>query len=166
MKIVVSDPQRCVACGHCENACAYSRSGSFERPQAVIRVNYYAESQTCIPMTCVHCQTAWCMEVCPAAAISRHGDTDAVVIDPARCIGCKMCMLACPFGTIHFDTVNKVCIKCDLCGGDPQCVKNCVSGALTFQDEEDMYRNNRDRHDRQMAALLGVELRPSEKEIN
>lgn len=100
-------------------------------------------------MTCVHC---------PAAAIVRDGETDAVVIDPARCIGSKMCMLTCPFGTIHFDSQGKVCIKCYLRGSDPQGVKHCISGALTFSDEEGLLRRDRGCYNGQMAALLGVEL--------
>ncbi len=154
MHIVTIDPLKCVACSHCENACSYHKSGSFRRKDSAIRVNYYPKTRTCIPMTCVHCRDAWCMEVCPAGAISRNASTDAVEIDASRCIGCKMCMLACPFGTMHFDSENKVCMKCDLCGGDPECVKQCISGALTFEAEEDLYRSNRYRIDRQMFSVL------------
>ena len=47
----------------------------------------------------MHCDEAWCLEVCPAAAIRRDPETGAVVIDAARCAGCKMCLLACPSAT-------------------------------------------------------------------
>ncbi len=154
MHIVTMDPRRCVACGHCENACAFRRKNHFDHRDSAIRVNHYPEDNACIPLTCVHCAVAWCKEVCPAAAISRDKVTDAVIIDPARCIGCKMCMLTCPFGAIGFDSIMQTCFKCDLCGGDPQCVKTCFAGALNFEDEEDVALTNRRRHDNRLAAVL------------
>jgi Fe-S-cluster-containing dehydrogenase component len=148
------DPRRCVACGHCENVCAFRQSNDFDRHFSSIRVNHYPEQSVCLPLTCVHCTVAWCMEVCPAGAIARNPETRAAEIDPARCIGCKMCMLACPFGAVHFDPRREVCIKCDLCGGDPQCVKHCFPGALRFEAEEELHRPNRSRVDRLLFATL------------
>jgi len=154
MRLVTMDPRKCVACGHCENACSFRRSNRFDHRDSAIRVIHYPEKGVCIPLTCVHCRVAWCQEVCPAAAISRDSLTDAVVIDSARCIGCKMCMLACPFGAIGFDSASLVCFKCDLCEGDPKCVKTCFSGALNFEDEADVALANRRQHDNRLAALL------------
>jgi len=102
-------------------------------------MNFYPEEVICLPWTCVHCQEAWCMEVCPAGAISRDEKTRAVVIDPKKCAGCKMCMLACPFGSIHFNAVSMVCQKCDLCDGEPACVTYCTSGALQYVDVEEAF---------------------------
>ena len=157
MKIVTMDPRKCVACGHCENACAFHRSGNYDHRNSAIRVNHYPEKSACIPMTCVHCQVAWCMDGCPAAAISRCVETDAVLIDADRCIGCKICMLACPFGVINFDTEKLVCFKCDLCGGDPKCVQHCFPGALEFENEEAIALGNRNHHDNRLIAMFGRE---------
>lgn len=65
-------------------------------------------------------------------AISVDEDTGAVILDSDRCIGCKMCMVVCPFGAPVFDLDKRIMIKCDLCGGDPECVKHCAYGALTW----------------------------------
>jgi Fe-S-cluster-containing dehydrogenase component len=74
------------------------------------------------------------MEVCPTQAIRRDPDTGAVVVDESACVGCRMCMVACPFGCIHFENSRGVAAKCNLCGGSPRCVQHCMSGALHFGD--------------------------------
>ena len=85
----------------------------------------------------MHCADGWCEAVCPAAAISRNPTTGAVEIDPNRCAGCKMCLLACPYGHVHFDPVARSSTQCDLCGGDPKCVQHCTAGSLTFVEAEE-----------------------------
>jgi len=136
VRIVVADPDLCVACRDCEYACAFEHGGDFDRASSLIRVNFYAEDRACIPLTCMHCDEAWCLEVCPAGAISRAESSGAVEIDRARCAGCKMCLLACPLGNIHYDGELGVSTKCDLCGGDPACVRFCTSGALQFVEAD------------------------------
>ncbi len=154
MKIVTVDPNSCVACRNCEYACAFKQTGDFNRKDSHIRVSLYAEEKVCIPWTCTHCTDAWCMEVCPAGAISRDLDTGAVIIDQDRCAGCKMCMLACPAGNIHFDADIHIAKKCDLCGGDPNCVKFCTSGALEFVEEEEAYSYKRESFDARLKKFL------------
>ena len=99
------------------------------------------------------------MEICPANAIRKDEETGAVVIDLSRCAGCKMCMLACPSGNIHFDPKEHVAKKCDLCEGDPHCVKFCTSGALNFEEEEEAYTQNRERFDAGIKRLMAAERR-------
>ena len=120
---------------------------------ANIRINDYIKERFVVPMTCFHCEEAWCMKVCPAHAISRDEKTNAVVLDQEKCAGCKMCILACPYGNIHFDHVKLVSHKCDLCGGDPRCVTHCISGALQFEDVEDAVTRKRYRIDMQIEDL-------------
>ena len=50
------------------------------------------------------------------------------------CVGCKVCTIACPFGTVNYNADSGKVIKCDLCGGDPECSKACPTSAITFQD--------------------------------
>ncbi len=154
MRIVAIDPTSCVACRNCEYACAFKQNGDFDREDSHIRVNYYPEERACIPWTCVHCADGWCVEVCPAGAITRDPDTGAVLIDEERCAGCKMCLLACPAGSIHFDPKAHVSRKCDLCGGDPSCVKFCTSGALQYVEEQDAYSFRRQGLDARLRRLI------------
>ena len=57
--------------------------------------------------------------MCPTGAIGRDAATDAVLISLERCIGCKMCMMVCPFGNIQSNGAKEPVVKCDLCGGEP-----------------------------------------------
>ena len=102
MKTITIDPRKCVGCRNCEMACAFEKSqSSCEVEFANIRINDYIKERFVVPMTCFHCEEAWCMKVCPAHAISRDEKTNAVVLDQEKCAGCKMCILACPYGNIH-----------------------------------------------------------------
>jgi len=155
MRIVTVDPRNCVACSNCEYACSFKQSNDFSRRDSYIRVNFYPEERACIPLTCFHCSDAWCLEVCPTGAISRNEETGAVVIESSRCAGCKMCMFACPFGNIYFNTRVCVSSKCDLCEGDPNCVKHCISGALQFEQEDEAFQFKRRHFDARLKSLLG-----------
>lgn len=75
------------------------------------------------------------MEVCPVKAISRN-ENGAVVMNYSKCIGCKMCMNACPLGNISFHPEVRKVFKCDLCDGDPKCAKYCPGHAITFEDTD------------------------------
>jgi carbon-monoxide dehydrogenase iron sulfur subunit len=108
-------------------------------------------------MTCLHCDDTFCLEVCPAAAIHRDQTTGAVEIDSERCVGCKMCSLSCPFGNIYFDYNHQISRKCDLCQGEPNCVKFCISGALQYKTDEITYQNNHEIFQRFIESLQGNE---------
>jgi len=61
--------------------------------------------------------------------------------DEVKCIGCRMCTLACPFGAVVFETGSRRIIKCDLCEGKPECVVFCPTQALDYVEETDAARN-------------------------
>jgi Fe-S-cluster-containing hydrogenase component 2 len=76
------------------------------------------------------------MNACPVDAIVIDGTTGAKVVREATCVGCKVCTIACPFGTVNYMAdVGKV-QKCDLCGGDPKCVTACPTAAITYVDAD------------------------------
>ena len=155
MRFITMDVSKCVVCRNCEYACAYRQSGDFDRENSNIRVEYYDDAKICFPMTCLHCDDTWCLEVCPAAAIHRNETTGAVEIKSDRCVGCKMCVLACPFGNIYFDHEHQISRKCDMCQGEPNCVKFCISGALQYTPVEAKYQNNREIFQRFIHSLQG-----------
>lgn len=90
-----------------------------------------------ISSACMHCEKPLCMEVCPTKAISKRED-GIVLIDPNRCIGCRYCQWACPYGAPQFDHDKGVMTKCDFCvdlqakGDNPVCVDACPSRALDY----------------------------------
>ena len=78
------------------------------------------------------------MNVCPVKAITRDEALDYVKVDYDICIGCRACVSACPFGAMSFDVVDSQVIKCDLCDGEPQCVRFCEVQALEYVDADQM----------------------------
>jgi len=90
------------------------------------------------------------MLVCPTGAIHRDEEAGPVLVDRDRCIGCKMCVQACPFGVITFSD-GKGILKCDLCverlaeGKEPACVTACPSKALKFVDQEQANKTKRQK---------------------
>jgi Fe-S-cluster-containing hydrogenase component 2 len=60
--------------------------------------------------------------------------TGAKVVNDATCVGCKVCTIACPFGTVNYVVETGKVQKCDLCGGNPACASACPTGAITYVD--------------------------------
>ena len=58
------------------------------------------------------------------------------MVSDSICVGCKVCTIACPFGTVNYNQDTGKVIKCDLCGGDPECVKACPTVAITYVDAD------------------------------
>ncbi|MCA1785282.1 MAG: 4Fe-4S dicluster domain-containing protein, partial [Desulfobacteraceae bacterium] len=85
-----------------------------------------------IPVICKQCEDAPCMNVCPVRAISRDPDFGFVKVDQEVCIGCRSCVGICPFGAMGYNMTTHQVFKCDLCGGDPQCVRFCDVKAVDF----------------------------------
>jgi Fe-S-cluster-containing hydrogenase component 2 len=123
--------ERCIACGKCELACAFAH-GSEGKPSKA-RINIFRQApETGTPIVCLQCDEAACMAVCPTAALARNEATGAVDMLRDRCISCRMCVAACPFGNMVWDEAYHLVQKCDLCGGDPKCVPFCPTHALEY----------------------------------
>jgi Fe-S-cluster-containing dehydrogenase component len=82
-----------------------------------------------------------CIEACPTDAIRKRED-GVVVIDDAKCIGCRSCYYACPLGAIFFDSAQHLAVKCELCVAEftdvPPCVAACKTGALKYGEYHDI----------------------------
>ena len=129
------DPLKCTGCGYCEQACAVKHEGVDDIEKSRIRLIRGNDGDGfCLPSTCQHCENPPCLAVCPQEAIYREQELDRVIIDIKRCIGCKMCVSACPFGAMGFDATRGEVFKCDLCEGDPQCVRFCDMKAVDYVD--------------------------------
>ena len=90
-----------------------------------------------MPVVCYQCdKLAYCQQICPTRAITRDAKEGIVRINFDKCIGCRLCLMACPFGAITWDTDQGIPIKCDLCNGDPECIKSCESKAIQYVEAD------------------------------
>ncbi|UCC33658.1 MAG: 4Fe-4S dicluster domain-containing protein [Candidatus Bathyarchaeota archaeon] len=130
--ILLADPGKCTGCKLCEIACSIKNEKTHSPASSRIHAVKWMRSGIYIPMVCQQCDSPTCETVCPMDAIKRDEETGAMVIDYDRCIGCRMCVVFCPFGGAGIDAAHGRVIKCDLCRGDPVCVKFCSPEALLY----------------------------------
>ena len=128
------EPGKCTGCLQCELACSYDNEGAFNITKSRIKVFKFEDEGRFVPYTCTQCDEAWCMRACPVDAISVDKATGAKIVSDALCVGCKVCTIACPFGTINYNVDSGKVIKCDLCEGEPECAKACPTDAITWVD--------------------------------
>ncbi|MEM2901778.1 MAG: 4Fe-4S dicluster domain-containing protein [Candidatus Bathyarchaeia archaeon] len=128
-KILAVHPERCTGCEKCVLWCSFIKSKVFNPARSRIHV-IRSEPYVDIPMICIQC--GLCMDACPIKAMNRNPKTNAVVIDEEKCTSCGRCVTACPYGVLTLDPVTGKAIKCDLCGGDPECVKHCPKKVLYY----------------------------------
>lgn len=154
MKYIVVDYDQCRGCNCCTLACSFAKTKTFNSNKANLSITQFPELDLYVPVVCQQCLQPVCMEVCPAQAIYLDEKTGASIIDQNICIGCKMCIMACPFGSPWVDSERSCVMKCDLCGGDPECVKYCGYGALQFVPEEEATMKQRDEGARKILEIL------------
>lgn len=142
------DLDRCVGCRACELACKQENQLP-EGTQWIRMIKIGPEvvngtlAMRFVPLPCMHCGKAPCIDVCPTRAISKRPD-GIVVIDEAKCIGCRYCLWVCPFGAPQFNVSKGVMEKCKLClqrvekGLKPACVRTCHLKALKFGTTEEL----------------------------
>ncbi|MEN8260702.1 MAG: 4Fe-4S dicluster domain-containing protein [Pseudomonadota bacterium] len=136
LKALQIEPEKCTGCLQCELACSYEHEAVFNPSKSRIKVFTFHEIGRFAPYTCTQCAEAWCLHACPVEPIIRNADTGAKEVLEDACVGCKVCTISCPFGTINYNSVSDKVIKCDLCGGDPACAKACPTAAITYVDAE------------------------------
>ncbi len=148
--IVVSDPVKCVGCGRCELACTEFNDGkaspSLSRIKVDRNLNFGRKplfdlrqgegnwgEGLIVQDLCHQCShPVPCADACPRDAIVIASPGNTRTIDSTKCNGCKICLKACPWEMISFDTDAKKATKCFLCNGKPKCVEACPAESLSY----------------------------------
>lgn len=162
---MVIDLDRCIGCHACTLACKATNNtppGVFFNRVEDREVGEFPDvKRFFLPRICLHCQEAPCLEACPSGA-TYHAENGAVVVDISKCVGCKACMLACPYGvrysyfegqdgSAYFEATavpppedaEEIVQKCHLCfertreGKKPACVLTCLTAARHYGDLDD-----------------------------
>jgi len=146
-KCLIINLDRCTGCDTCVASCKFENKVGLGRYwNHVITVGPFGTypdlQQYWVPMQCQQCENAPCIEVCPTGASYRDPETGVVLIDGDACIGCQICMSACPYDVRVLNEEANVVEKCTLCshlaeGELPACVTTCSTGARFFGDLDD-----------------------------
>ncbi len=155
---VLVDLTKCIGCGWCQEACSQQndlspeeiRNWSVDQDPLPLSANTWTlvtfgetatNERVFAKRQCMHCLHPACVSACPVSALEKS-ECGAVVYDAARCIGCRYCMVACPFEIPKFEWDESLPLirKCTFCadrqaeGLEPACTSACLTGALLFGD--------------------------------
>ncbi len=163
------DATRCIDCRACMVACSVENQIPMNKTRIWVagvglKGEYPSLVRASMVYHCMHCNEPDCLSACPVGAYSKRLD-GPVVYDPKKCIGCRYCMNACPFGVPHFDwdkgLIEGAFIdKCSLCtqridiGLEPACVATCPTEALMFGERADLLKYAHDRLAAQPARYI------------
>lgn len=163
-KALLISPELCIGCRGCQTACKSwnqlpgqktTNTGTAQNPpdltpslfNMIRYVEMPSESSTMrllfVNRRCMHCGDAGCMKICPAPGALYRTKEGAVAFNKEKCIGCKLCVVGCPFDVPRYDEKDKVS-KCHLCsdriaeGLSPACAKTCPTGAIRYGDRDEM----------------------------
>jgi len=150
----------CNGCLTCALACAAAHSPSRDIVGAMAdhtppRIFIQAVRERAVPVTCRHCEEPACVEACMTGAMQKDPVSGLVSNEghEQKCVGCWMCIMACPYGAVTAHPTERIAVKCDGCPhlDQPACVSACPNGALSWE-EPDRFAARKGR--RTAAALL------------
>lgn len=144
----VVDVDRCIGCKGCMVACKNENDVALGANRNIVYdvgpMGTFPDLEMYfLPVMCQQCQDPACVKVCPTNACHKNPDDGVIYIDQDKCIACKRCQKACPYGAITFNKERRVMDKCNIClaarqeGDTPACVRNCSGVALHYGDLED-----------------------------
>ena len=152
--VLIFSPDRCTGCALCELICSLVHTETCNPERSRIRILRMEQKFVIIQMFCQQCEDAACIAACPVSAIEHNESTGTIKIDHELCIMCEDCLAACPFKGIYCDDIDEKIIACDLCGGDPKCVKYCETKAIEFLVKDSVATQKKKKSLQQLEELL------------
>lgn len=154
---LIIDVERCVGCHACEIACKQENQIPPGSP-SWIQVLQVGPNQVgdklityYVPTVCRHCGKPPCIKACPVEAITKRED-GVVQVNADLCIGCKVCIEACPFKAPQYNPEKNLVEICTLCvhrvekGLKPSCATHCPAEAIYFGDPTEVVKLLRKEH--------------------
>jgi electron transport protein HydN len=169
-KLVIADPGKCIGCRTCEISCVLAHStpdalNKLAPAYFIPRLKVVKTSRVSTPVQCRQCEDAPCAKVCPTGALVHSHESVQVI--QAKCIGCKSCVMACPYGAM--EVVNREitevraaasthveAFKCDMCihrTEGPACLQVCLTKAISIIDAQVLADNLKKRREKAAVAI-------------
>lgn len=155
-------PDLCVGCHLCSYACSMTKFGVLSKQKTAIRI-VRQDGKFEYPNYCIQCEDKTCMKYCPTDALVWNQGVGTVELLEDRCIGCGICAIKCEYSAITF--LEREVIKCDLCGGDPACVKYCPTEAIVYKDSTPELEAEREGIARQFLGEVQPRLAVGKEEV-
>lgn len=143
------DASLCTGCRACELACSFAHEGAYSPLYARLHVVKLERIGQDNPTVCLRCANAPCVAICSVQAIIQDPVTKVVSVREDLCVGCGLCAEVCISGVIELHPEKGIPMLCDLCGGDPACVKTCPTSAISYSAGV----NKKGRATREIGAL-------------
>lgn len=157
MKAILTDITKCIGCFECVKACkkTYDLPGDYPRRwtqnDGLSALNWTSivtkPDNHFIRKQCRHCEEPACASACPVGALHKTAE-GPVIYDNYKCLGCRYCMMACPYGIPRYDWDQEIPYvrKCIMCydrikaGGQPACTEACPQQATIFGERDELLR--------------------------
>jgi Fe-S-cluster-containing dehydrogenase component len=144
MQRILVSSEICSGCRACEVTCVARHEGGFGVALSRIKVTKLEPQGHDVPAVCRRCRRPGCVEACPTGALWRDENLGVIRLRAEECLGCGACVDGCPFGMVTLRPSDSLPLICDLCEGDPACVRRCATGAIRWGDEQAPARARRE----------------------
>jgi anaerobic carbon-monoxide dehydrogenase iron sulfur subunit len=137
MGFIIRTPEDCSGCLACELTCSMKHFGYFDFKKSRIAIIHNEEFSNIEIHQCRQCDEKSCIEACPVDALSVDSNYGFISLNADVCIGCRACQKACNYNGVFWDDETSQPLICDLCDGDPECIKTCrLHKALLLKEKE------------------------------